>query len=401
MSKSHTRHLDSTVKTSEKGYRYRLLEGFPVITVNDEGSSAREEYLMRSEDALKFNAESFPPPIVRDGFGFFPTRRRMPGTGFITKSIEFRPHKDDLPWDPAGIYNDSDKEGSGFDPYCIASIEYGTEIEGGDPDVDRDPTDPVTFLEKTMTAGGQWLSLPPQKTLVEDGDVDGKLCANNITIITVNGKPSRQITPAGGTAEAGVPSKETIDNAGGSAANTVPTFMDDGNGEQICIDAQGQPSRDLTACQAEEAKTAEVTDSLEDNRDYELPVLWPIHTVEYGLKWNLVLNPQFGRWIHALGKVNSDRHQLFWNAKRETVLFTGIVASQKFIWNSRRGTTPTSASWGPWTIEFRFSQRVVEECGRTYGWNHVFSPEKGRWVRVFRANGMPLHTSMSIKNFFS
>jgi hypothetical protein len=393
MAKSDTRHLDSTKFTTPGGVNYRVMMGYPIINLSDDGSTATEQYLIKSTDANKFAQESFPPPVVINGLGFRPPRRQMPGTSFTTQSIEFKPFNDDLTWDPIGVYDAVNLKDEGFHPYCLATIEYAITLQ--DADNEPDPKEPLTFLTRTITAGGEWLSLAPEKTLLLEGDIEGKKCKNPRTVKHVpatESEPARNVMLMNGVeielSDFDI-AAQAVDFDGGTLEIGNHTLLRESDGTLVCVDPQGQPSSDLTECQH-----AFENDKIEENQDLELPVLIPIHTVEYTIKWEMFLNPQFNRMFGLLGRVNSDEHPIFFYAPRETVLFTGISASQKFVWNG------ATARAQPWEIEFHFSQRIARDCGRKYGWNHVFAPKKGVWVRAMRANGLPLHYSMSMKSFF-
>jgi len=383
---SRTRHLEgSGLKATVGGVPYRLMGGYPKISQSDEGTRVSEQYLIKSSDAGKFSAESFPPPVVFENFGAIQQRRRMPGSGyFITKNVSFKPQSEELVWDPMLVYGDVSKN-EAFDPYCLVDIEYETQKDSDSTKQDKD--DPTTFLERSISAGGQWLSLPPQKVMLLPGDVRGRKCANETKVVTDEGQPHIEV------AGQKIDPQEPIDFLGGSEANPNWLEVDPGwEGDDIInLDPDGKI---ITPLRVQPEANDDPSTSLVDNKDYELPVLLPIQTIEYTLKWDMVLQPRFGKYFKYIGMVNSDSHPLFWKALRETILFNGISASQKFVWSG--GTVAAQ----PWTVDFRFSQRIVNDCGMTYGWNHVYVPDRGGWMRLYRANGQPLHHTFSIKQFF-
>lgn len=319
-------YLEGAKTKTAGGIQYRLMPG-STVDASDEETTASETYLMRAKDVAAFYFESLPPPIVFLNLGgFLPLRRRMPGAPFlITKKINVKGHTDDLPFDPMRAWHPSN-DGSGafssseydktFNDLCLVTIEYSTSLRSNDEDVD--PFDPTTFLERSMTAGGQVLSIPPHNTKVQARDV------NNVI----------------------------DDNA-----------------------AYGKVGAE------------------EDNRDQQHSVLKVIPTVEHNLKWKFVPNPNFDTIFSALGKVNDRTSRVLHNAARETCLFVGVSAQQSFVWNGASSTAQ------PWSIDFRFSQRIVREGGRTYGWNHIYIPHKGRWGKVSRG-GRPLHESFNVDRFF-
>jgi hypothetical protein len=118
----------------------------------------------------------------------------------------------------------------------------------------------------------------------------------------------------------------------------------------------------------------------EPNRDIKLGIYKNIVTVEHSLKWKFALNPPWTTIYQTLGKVNNQALSIFKNAKKETVLFSGISGQQSYRFFRRRATA------SPWSLDFKFSQRYIHEGGKHYGWNHVYSPAKNKWVRPIRAN---------------
>ena len=217
----------------------------------------------------------------------------MPGTTvFITKNIEMEPFSEDLPGDPFGI-----TDGGEYDPLYRATINYEATRESCD---ERQITDPVTYLERSINAGGQFLAVPPNKTFVGD--------------------------------------------------------------------------------------------ALDDNRDQQIPILKMVPTAEYTLRFPLVVNPNFAVLTNFLGRVNSVAHPFLFNAAPETCLYSRFSATQKFVWNGARGCVQ------PWDLEFGFSHRIVDGVA---GWNHVFSPNRGTWIRVFTANREPLYQSFNPIQLFS
>lgn len=373
-------HVDEAYETTEGGLKYRLQAGFPVIQSNQESTEIREQYMMKASDAQAFFAESFPPPAIINNIAWLPNTRRMPGTEvFATRSVEFRPWSEELSWDPFSQYDDNES----MDKEIRVDITYSNELGStGGNDGGRDPNDPTTFLERSIRAGGQWLSLPPQKVRLQRGDVRGRV-PNATATLTADGTYEFNGVPTSAT--------EMVDYNGGTAANPVGQAIPDVENSKETVYMCGDPPQPSAGPCEEETPAPQET---EPNRDFELPVLLPIQTVDYTFKWPLAINPNFPFMFGQLGKVNRDAHRLFFNAFRETVLFTGISAEQKFVWNG------SSAVAQPWNLELQFSQRVINDGGLTYGWNHVYHPDSGEWRRLWRANGRPLHYSFSIANFF-
>jgi hypothetical protein len=118
----------------------------------------------------------------------------------------------------------------------------------------------------------------------------------------------------------------------------------------------------------------------EANKDPKLGMYKLIPTIEHSLKWKFALNPPWTTIYETLGKVNRSAIPLFKNAKRHTVLFTGISGQQNYRFFRRRAVA------SPWSLDFKFSQRYIKEGNKHYGWNHVYSPRTNKWVIPIRTN---------------
>ena len=298
---------------------YTLMEG-PTFDITDTGSTTTEVYHLRSKDLEKFFFLSFPPPVIAHGsINYLPARRRMPGAlGMVTTGINAVPLSSDKPGDPLGVDEDAE-DGTYNDTYKV-TITYETLKE-----FDNDPNDPESFLEISLTGGGQFISVPPGKMEIEANDVNDLA----MTSSTANGDP-----PAGGV---------------------LPP---------------------------------------EPNRDRVVPILKVVPTLEWQLKWKHAINPNWDVIIANLGRVNNDSIPLFRNPPKETLLYMGFSASQSYLWNGSR------ASVQPWTINYKFSQRLVTKGTHVIGWQHVYSPHKGIWVKVRAPDGGRLYETMSLKSFF-
>jgi len=155
-------------RSTTGGIKYKLVEGYPRITHGEEGTDATEQYIMRSIDIPGFVAEAMPPPYVLGGYVFLPPRRLMPGTVFVTKTINIEPQSGSLPADYFQV--DSGATDGTYDYLARVTIDYTTNLESGQ---ERDPNDPTTFLEHSMNVGGEFYDLPPKGLHYdEDGDLD-------------------------------------------------------------------------------------------------------------------------------------------------------------------------------------------------------------------------------------
>lgn len=152
------------------GIKYKLLEGYPTIQMDSEATVVVEKYLMRSQDAGAFAAESKPPPYVVGLFIVQPPYRMLPGSGgwAVTMNVTFAPHGDGLPWDPFLI--DTGAPAGTYADLCEATITYST----GKAAEDRDPNDPQTFLEHSIQIGGEFYQLKTAEQKYDE-DTAGKI----------------------------------------------------------------------------------------------------------------------------------------------------------------------------------------------------------------------------------
>lgn len=132
---------------------------------------------------------------------------------------------------------------------------------------------------------------------------------------------------------------------------------------------------EISAKGIEEQSAADV---FEVNKDPQLGAYKIIPTIEHSLRWKFVLKPAWTTIYQTLGKVNDAAIKVFNDAKPESVLFSGISGQQSYRYFRRTIQTL------PWSLDFKFSQRCVFEANKTYGWNHVYSPNKNAWVKLRR-----------------
>jgi hypothetical protein len=177
--------------TTDGGIRYALMEGYPTIAGEDlMRTSASEKYLIQAGDAAAFYRESFPPPSIAGGYVDLPARRRMPGSNFlITKKLNFEPFPKErttrfFAGAPAGTP----------DPHsnlCLVTIDYETMLESdANP---RQANRPETFLERSMTAGGEFLMINPKKLDIVDAPVGQTISigqGGGPTIVNISKEPN-------------------------------------------------------------------------------------------------------------------------------------------------------------------------------------------------------------------
>lgn len=289
------------------GIRYKLLNGYPTFDVSDDGTKSVEEIAIRSVDFAGFVVESMPPPIFFLNFVVLPPRRRMPGTTFmVTKSISAAPFAGSMPGDPLNAHGN----GASYDDWYRLTINYETMQESDDRK--REPNRPETFLEHSLSAGGEFLSIPPNRTEIQEGDVDTETSIGEI----------------------------------------------------------------------------------EANQDQQMPIVKVIPTIEHNFKWKYVLEPNWAEIYKMLGTVNDRALAWIPESKKDTVMFTGVSGNQVYTWDGAQARVQ------PWSLDFKFSQKHIQEDEAVYGWNHAFSPKKGKWVKLFRADAQPLYQRRDFRPMF-
>ncbi len=132
-------------------YKFLAIEG----DFEDEQAVVIETYLITSTDLLAFLTESFPPPRIENNQPFLPARRTLPGnSAFSTRRIRFEPFDPGgLPVDPFGADPNAPTEPhDSYQPVVKVFIEYTTGAN------EIDPNDPLTFVELSANAAGEFLS---------------------------------------------------------------------------------------------------------------------------------------------------------------------------------------------------------------------------------------------------
>lgn len=122
------------------------------------------------------------------------------------------------------------------------------------------------------------------------------------------------------------------------------------------------------------------------NKAADLPITKLIPTAEITLSWKFVIQPPFKTILNMVGTINSGN---FLDCPEETLMFLGVDATQEL----------TTQGAKPWTIDYRFSARLVKQGGGTVGWNHTYSPDKQQWV-VLGMKGKKLYDTANFKKLF-
>lgn len=118
------------------------------------------------------------------------------------------------------------------------------------------------------------------------------------------------------------------------------------------------------------------------NQDALLGMYKVIPTAEWSYKLQPVALPltAWSQIYFYLGKLNSRQSTaLCENAIVDTVMFTGVSAQKIY-------TNYLQTDLSSWLIELKFSQRCITDGDYCYTWNHTYSPKKGKWIKMVRAD---------------
>jgi len=138
------------------GIPYKLVEGYPKGSFEEENAKITEQYIIQASDLLDFALESFPPMIIWGGIFHFTATRAYPGLNrLFTKSVSWEPHEVGKPTDPFGT--DPFPPTGTYAKFLKVTIQYETAKPNN-----TDPNDPSTFLEVSADASGEFLMLQVQ-----------------------------------------------------------------------------------------------------------------------------------------------------------------------------------------------------------------------------------------------
>lgn len=178
-----------SVNTPTSEWRLSSEGGVPVKVVERSGgfegedATAQEVFIIRACDLAAFVTESFPIPYSVLGTVYYPPRRRMTSLpSLTTKRITWTSLVDGLPVDPFG--NDPTAPDGTYVEYLRVTIEYGPSAGN---DEEMDPNDPMTYLEVSADAGGEFLVTPVGGGMKWDDNVEIKRddVPNTTTVSTV------------------------------------------------------------------------------------------------------------------------------------------------------------------------------------------------------------------------
>jgi len=139
---------------SAGGIPYKLMNGFPTGSLNEESGQIDEKYIIQAKDLAGFLGLSFPRGINLDEETFIvsPNRRYPGSTAFHTTSVAFAPLRDALPADPYNL--DPGAPSGTYDDFIVVSVSYITGPQN------EDENDPTTFLQISADSTAEFLTVP-------------------------------------------------------------------------------------------------------------------------------------------------------------------------------------------------------------------------------------------------
>lgn len=148
--------------STPEGIPYKLLDGYPTFGVqHPDGATAAEKLLIRGTDLGAFLSEIFPPPREVLGLVIYPETRRLPGTDvLVAKTFSAHPYNPGLPGDP--FSTDTSAPSGTYSFLYEVDIGYETDKKGSKDSEEEDPNEPESFLRHSITAGGEFITIPAQ-----------------------------------------------------------------------------------------------------------------------------------------------------------------------------------------------------------------------------------------------
>lgn len=134
---------------TDGGIPYKLVEGYPKGSYEDENAGVTEQYIIRMSDLPAFALESFPAITGASGNFTWQGKRPLPGmTGLLTGRVDWEPFEEGLPADPWG--RDPNAPSGSYAQFARVTIDYGPSKQAG-----QDPNNPITFLEISADFAGE------------------------------------------------------------------------------------------------------------------------------------------------------------------------------------------------------------------------------------------------------
>jgi len=299
-----------------------------------------------------------------------------------------------------------------FDLNLTTSEGISYALVQGFPKIDSDSLGVITAQEEYIIKASDWIafyleSIPPPEVLLTN-------------IVTPNRRPmpgasfyitsalsaepfsgqlpadpfSAHATATAGTFDEHMRVRITYETVKQSVTEPNPTDAETFLERSISTNAEFLyiPSKKTTQADIALGQSSNVVGS--PNKDSLMPISKVLPGMDFNYRWNFVMRPHWANIMNLLGHVNSTVSKTFFNAEQETVMFMGVSGSQKFLWD---GATTVIE---PWSLDFKFSMKRVRENGVTYGWNHVWSPDSQRWMKLLRstAPSLPLQESSNFEH---
>lgn len=117
------------------------------------------------------------------------------------------------------------------------------------------------------------------------------------------------------------------------------------------------------------------------NKDMLMPFVKVVPTIEWSMTWPFAIAPNWTEIFDQLGTVNDGQYLFLNSAEVETVLFAGVSGSQTHFWTGKLDTDAEVSNITSWSLDLKFSQRRIKDGTKIYGWNHVWSPDKQKFVK--------------------
>ena len=168
---------------TDGGIKYKLLQGHPNGTFDQEAAEITEEYIIQSKDFEDFIEESFPPTVISGILWTYATRREYPGFGrLFTDTVAFGPLEDNKPCDPYD--SDPTAPDGTYSDFLKLSINYKVSSDSRD-----DPSNNLDqqFLEISSSTAGDFVTMP-----VQHDDKWDSLAGDDIKDINV---PANKLIP--------------------------------------------------------------------------------------------------------------------------------------------------------------------------------------------------------------
>jgi len=145
------------------GIKYKLVEGYPKGSFEDETASIEEQYIIRANQLNAFIAESFPSTLVMGGQWFFRGKRVCPHHNRLyTKRVAFEPFDETRPCDPFNVHG---ADVATYSENLKLTISYSV-----DEDQESEDNNNESFLTVTADTGGEWLVVDAAEDAVWAGE---------------------------------------------------------------------------------------------------------------------------------------------------------------------------------------------------------------------------------------